>query len=232
MSYTIGILGGMGPLATKHFLGQIFCKVRATCDQDYPNIVLSSRAEIPDRSAYLTGNGPSPVPAMVRGLSWLAEEADVIALPCNTAHAFYGLLQSRCPVPILHMPRLAVQYLAKSNVYHVCILATEGTLQTGIYQGLLRDRGIRPILPPADLQAAVTDAIAALKRGGAPDEDFFTACDAFAEARGCDRILLGCTELSLISEEFAFPVTDPTEALANEVIRLANGAREGLALAT
>ena len=92
MSFTIGILGGMGPMATAYFMKQIMEKTNAERDQDFPNIVLSSYAEIPDRSAYLLGNGPSPVPAMVRQLSFLAEQADIIAMPCNTAHAFYGLL--------------------------------------------------------------------------------------------------------------------------------------------
>ena len=220
MSFTIGVLGGMGPLATRHFLGQIYRKIPTACDQDYPNIVLSSRAETPDRSAYLMGSGPSPVPALVRALSWLAEEADVIAMPCNTAHAFYGLLQSRCPVPLLHMPNLCAEHLAKSNVNDVLLLGTEGTLYAGIYQGILRDKGIHVSLPPRAFLPQVADAIAALKRGGFPPDDFFAYCDTYAERAGCDRILLGCTEFSLCTEEFAFPCTDPTEALAREAARL------------
>ena len=125
MSFTIGILGGMGPLATNHFFRQILSKISAERDQDFPNIVISSHAEIPDRSAYLMGEGPSPIPAMVRQLAWLSEEADLIAMPCNTAHAFHSLLQSRCPVPILHMPRLCVEHLSNSDVYDVLLLGTE-----------------------------------------------------------------------------------------------------------
>ena len=218
MSFTIGILGGMGPLATNHFLRQILVKVQATRDQDYPNIVLSSHAKTPDRSAYLMGEGPSPVPALVRQLAWLAEEADVIAMPCNTAHAFHGLLQSRCPVPILHMPSLCVEHLVKSNVYDVLLLGTEGALYANIYQSLLRERGIQCSIPPHDLQAQVEHAIATIKQGGYPDEDFFAAVDDYADELDCDRILLGCTELSMVCEEFDFPATDPTNQLANAAL--------------
>lgn len=221
MSFTIGVLGGMGPLATNYFLRQLLTKVQAERDQDYPNIVLSSHAKTPDRSAYLMGEGPSPVPALVHQLAWLSQEADIIAMPCNTAHAFHGLLQGRCPVPILHMPSICVEHLSKSNVYDVLLLGTEGTLYGNIYQGLLRDRGIKCSIPPHTLQEQVNNAIQTIKRGGYPDDDFFAAIDDFADELDCDRILLGCTELSIVCEEFDFPTTDPTNQLATVAVRSA-----------
>lgn len=100
----LGVLGGMGPLATADFLAKLTRLTPASVDQDHIPAVIYSATQTPDRSASITGRGPSPRQALTEGARFLAENgAACIAIPCNTAHFWYGDIQRSVDIPILHI---------------------------------------------------------------------------------------------------------------------------------
>lgn len=226
MGRIVGILGGMGPLATVDLYHKIILATPARRDQDHLHVVIEADPTVPDRSSFLRGNGPDPLPALTRGARRLAAAgADFIAIPCNTAHAFLPALRARTTVPILDMvaetaERVRVAYPA---VRHVGILATEGTIGSGLYHAALRERGLEPLEPDAAGQRLVTAAIAAVKGGdtGPQPGAWLVEASAALIAAGAEALLAACTELPLVLNAGMVPVPllDPTQVLAEAAVR-------------
>lgn len=225
---TVGILGGMGPLATADLFEKITLHTRASCDQEHLRVLIDSNTNIPDRTAAILRGGADPVPeltASARGLE--RQGAKVLLMPCNTAHHFYDAVQAAVDVPVLHMIRLTAQALHRRGVKTAGLLATDGTVQTGIYQRCFEGTGIRLLLPEAEGQQAIMDMIYHGVKAGRRDYDA-AAARAAMEAllrQGAETLILGCTELPLAVALYRIdlPVTDPTLELALGAIRFAGG---------
>ena len=129
MSKTIGILGGMGPLATADLFRKITCLTKASCDNDHIRVYIDSNARIPDRTAAILSGGTNPVPEMTSALRHLeACGADCIIMPCNTAHYFLPQLQAKTETPFLSMlaataliSRCCVTVERKQFVWRPCL---------------------------------------------------------------------------------------------------------------
>ena len=225
---TIGIIGGMGPLATADLFEKIILHTRASCDQEHLRVYIDSNTNIPDRTAALLHGGADPTPELVSSARGLARQgAEVLIMPCNTAHNFYDAVQAAVPVPVLHMIRLTAQALAERGVKTAGLLATDGTVQTGIYQRTFAGTGVALLTPEENGQHAVMDMIYQGVKAGRRDYDASAArraMEALLE-RGAETLILGCTELPLAVKLYAldFPVTDPTLELALGAIRFAGG---------
>ena len=207
MKKIIGIIGGMGPLATADLFEKIIHATDAARDQDFPHVIVDCNTDIPDRTAAIIMGGEDPVPQLVRSANTLAAAgADVLIMPCNTAHWFYEDLCLRTHLPVLHMLRLTADHLERMGVNAVGLLATDGTIQTGIYENLLSGRGIRVIKPDAPGQRRVMSAI----------------YDGVI-AQGAECFVLGCTELPIVFAqcELPYPVADPTQILAEAAVSFA-----------
>ena len=152
----IGILGGMGPLATADLFEKITLHTRAQRDQDHLRVLIDSNTNIPDRTAALLRGGEDPTPQLTASAVLLERMgADVLIMPCNTAHNFYDAIAAAVHIPLLHMIRLTAQALQKRGVTAAGLLATDGTVQTGIYQRTFAGTGIAMgNATPACLQAA------------------------------------------------------------------------------
>ena len=156
----IGIIGGMGPLATADLFQKIILHTQASCDQEHLHVCIDSNTNIPDRTEALLHGGADPVPEMTRSARHLASiGAQVLIMPCNTAHGFYEQVQSAVDVPVLHMIALTRDALTARGVRRAGLLATDGTIETGIYQRTFAGSGIELLTPPAADQAAVMDVI-------------------------------------------------------------------------
>ena len=223
----IGIIGGMGPLATVDLFEKIVLHTRAACDQEHLRVYIDNNTSIPDRTEALRG-GADPVPELVfsaRGLE--RQGAEVLIMPCNTAHNFYDAVQDAVSVPVLHMIRLTAQALAGRKVKKAGLLATDGTVWTGIYQRIFDGTGVELLLPDEEDQRALMDMIYQGVKAGRMDygaEAARRAMESLLE-RGAETLILGCTELPLAVEMYGldFPVTDPTLELALGAIRFAGG---------
>ena len=156
----IGIIGGMGPLATADLFQKIILHTAAGCDQEHLRVCIDSNTNIPDRTAALLRGGADPVPEMVKSARRLESiGADVLIMPCNTAHNYYHSIEGAVSVPVLHMIALTRDALRARGVKCAGLLATDGTVQTGIYQRTFAQSGITLLTPDADGQSAVMDVI-------------------------------------------------------------------------
>ncbi len=200
---TLGVLGGIGPMSTVYFYELLTSMTDAACDQDHLDIVISSRATTPDRTAFIVGESDDdPLDAMIPDAKRLVDfGADMIAIPCNTAHYFYDQLQAAVPVPMLNIIDESVKYLKGCGVQRFGLLATDGTVRSQTYQKYCQSHGIECLVPSeADQRRIMQIIYGEIKSGNAPDlQSFYAVADAM-RSLGCERLILGCTELSLIKK--------------------------------
>ena len=223
---TIGILGGMGPLATADLFQKIVLLTKADTDREHIRVYIDSNANIPDRTAAILSGGENPVPEMASALRHLeACGADCIIMPCNTAHYFLPRLQAMTKIPFLSILTAAAEACkAQFHGKTVGILATRGTLAANLYQEALAQAGVPYLVPDAPAQDALMRVIYdGVKAGKGPDSyraDFLTVLEQMS-AGGAEVFLLGCTELPLAAEalNIALPTVDPTAELAKAAIR-------------
>ena len=223
----IGILGGMGPLATADLFQKITLHTAASCDQDHPRVCIDSNTNISDRTAALLHGGADPVPEMVRSAQRLESiGADLLIMPCNTAHNFYDAVASSVSIPVLHMIAITRDALKSRGVKCAGLLATDGTVQTGIYQRTFEGSGVELLTPDnTEDQAAVMDIIYNGVKAGDLTHDataFRSACEHLL-ARGAEVLILGCTELPPAFDIYHldYPNVDPTLELALAAVRAA-----------
>lgn len=220
----LGVLGGMGPMATVDFMGKLVAATPAACDQDHPDALVLQASDIPDRTRAILGDGPDPLPAMLAALRRLeAAGATRIAIPCNTAHHWHGALQARTALPILHIVDAVTAALAARDCRGgpIGILASDGTLKAGIYPERLARHGFA-CRAPAD-QAAVMRAIRLVKAGAVAEASLILRGQAEAlVAAGCARVVLACTEIPVAlatpGAALAPMLLDATEALARACV--------------
>lgn len=221
----LGVLGGMGPQATNTFYQRIIDRTQAETDQEHLRVLIWSDAKIPDRTAGILGT-PDQAEAVYAALlagAKLLEGAGctVLAIPCNTSHYFADRLQGEISIPLIHMPRETVGVLAAAGQKKVGILATDGTVQTGIYQKELTAAGLTPVTLPERLQKTVMSIIYdEIKKGETGSREKFGEVDAWLRQAGCDCAILGCTELSVYRALHSLPpyYMDAMEVLAEQAI--------------
>jgi aspartate racemase len=204
MSKTLGIIGGVGPLATMFIGEMIVRRTNATTDQEHVHTIIDNDTSIPDRTAYiLDQTNENPVPYMVNDALKLANAgAELICIPCNTAHTFYEELQLASPVPVLHMIRETAKHAASTGAKRVGILATDGTLASGVYQSALIEVDIEPVIPNLVIQRQVMSVIYDyVKAGKEVSIQQWHEIEQAVLQLNCDKIILGCTELSIVNKE-------------------------------
>ena len=198
----IGVLGGMGPLATVDFFRKVVEEAQAGGDEDHVPLLIQSDPRIPRRPEAILAGGASPLPALLAGRDRLVRGgALALAMPCNTAHYWYGALVQDCPVPFLSMVDAACDDLAVNNVPRgaVGILATRATIAADVYSRALGERGYELLTPPeTDLEQCVLPAIAAVKAGREQSAgEFLLPVLGGLEARGAGGVIVACSELPL-----------------------------------
>lgn len=228
----LGILGGMGPLATVDFMEKIVKSTPAQRDQDHIEIVTASAAHIPDRTQAILGQGPDPLPAMIAALRQLERAgAERIAIPCNTAHHWHGALQQRTALPILHIVDAVLAQVrgrGRALPQKLGLLATDGTLRAGVYPARLAKHGIDCIHPADAGQQQVMQAIRLVKAGDLAGGATILRAQAEAlMAQGASHVVMGCTEIPLaLADEtgaLALRLIDPTLALAEACVAAERG---------
>ena len=225
MKKTIGILGGMGPLATADLMTKIVTMTKADSDQEHVRVYVDCNTAIPDRTAAILHGGDDPVPEMTSALRNLERcGADCIIMPCNTAYYFLPRLQPLTTVPILSMPEIAAQRCAA--LYpgrRVCVLATTGTLSVGLYDTALREAGVPYLIPDEEEQQILMHLIYDVVKASLPlepEEPVWRDLLDGLRADGAEVFLLACTELPILADSLHAegPFIDPTAELARAAI--------------
>ena len=222
----LGVLGGMGPLASAQFMLRLTLLTPATRDQDHIPAVLWSDPRIPDRTAARLSGGEDPLPALLRGIRGLeAAGAGAIAIPCNTAHGWYDAMQEATRLPILHIVDAAEAELLRLGVTPgpIGLMGTAGTLAMRLYQERLDARGWTCLVPTeGEMASLVTPGIAEVKANRIA-EAYPPLAEAarLLHARGARAVVLGCTEIPLgiaAGPALPFPVCDTIDGLARAAI--------------
>jgi aspartate racemase len=231
---TIGILGGMGPEAGAYLLERIIRETAAGRDQDHPPIILYSLPQVPDRTEAILHGGPSPVPALRRGLRALDRAGvDFAVMSCISAHYFYAQAARRSPLPVLNLIDETVAAVKKMRPVPktIGLIATSGTVRSGIVTKAFQGAGISVIAPSARGQARVMTAIYGPKGVKAgftegPARTIVLGIAAGLVRRGAQAILAGCTEIPLVlrASDLPVPLIEPMAIGARAAIRRA-GAR-------
>lgn len=222
----IGVLGGMGPLAGAWFMQRLVDLTPAERDADHVPAILVNDPRVPDRVAPITGEGASPVPAMLEGIGRLAGAgAGIVAIACNTAHRWHGEVADASPVPVLDMIAATADALApRPTPGPVGLLATRGMIAAGLYQSALAARGLAVVVADDDLnESAVLPAIAAVKAGRMTEAESAArkAVQGMKE-QGAQTLFVACTELSVCwPQDLRATTIDSCDELARAVLRWA-----------
>jgi aspartate racemase len=227
----IGILGGMGPEATLDCFGKIIKNTPAQKDQDHLRVVIDSNPCVPDRTAGIVGNGPSPVPEMVKGCQALERAgANFIIIPCVSAHFFIGEIQRQADLPIVSIFDAVAESISRDypEVKAVGLMGTTGTIQGGLFQKRLARENIKILVPAETVQSRIMAAIYDIK-STAPTRtrsditaDLVAAADSLIANRpdAAQAVIAGCTEipLALHQRHLSVPYFDSLTILARAAI--------------
>ncbi len=221
--YRLGILGGMGPQATNTFYQFIIDRTDAHSDQEHVNALILSDAGMPDRTSAILSGNTEPSYRRLLADARLLESAGctVIAVPCNTSHYFLDRVQQGVGIPILHMIRETARVLAARGRRRPGILATDGTIRTGLYQREFAALGMEGVVPGPEAQKLVMSLIYDdVKAGREGDPTKFDRIHRDLVSRGCDCAVLACTELSVFSVQYRLPpfYLDAMAVLADRAI--------------
>lgn len=231
MSKVVGIIGGMGPMATVDLMKKIIENTEAGSDKNHIHMIVDNNTEIPDRSEYILGKGLSPATHLIRtAIALELHGADVLVMPCNTAHYFYEQIAEYTTKHFLHMIDETADYVKQEYGAgkSVCLLATRGTYESGIYNKSFAKYGMNLVIPTKWQQSLIMKLIYQYKSGEPlMDMEHFTLMLEELSAEGAQAFILGCTELPIIFQEQylseKFAAIDPTMILAKKVISLCGG---------
>lgn len=229
MGKIIGILGGMGPMATINLFQRIVQSTKANSDQEHIHILIDNNTSIPDRTAYIMGKGENPLSQLIISAKRLENAgADFLIMPCNTAHYFYEDLRNEVKIQFVNMIDETAIYIKKKypNIKKVGILGTEGTVKSGIYDKVFNKIGMNIIKPCSENQNSITNIIYGVKEGVMliPIDGIYRAVEEM-EAYGAEVFILGCTELSVVNDIHRLNGTyvDPLRVLCEKAIVYAGG---------
>jgi aspartate racemase len=228
----IGILGGMGPEATLDFYRHIINLTPANKDQDHIRVLIYSNPKIPDRTEAIAWNGESPLAYLIESAKLLQKGgAEVIAMPCNTAHHYLPEIQREIETPIIDMIAVTCKRLRDDlpGAETVGLIAATGTVLSGVYHRALAELGINVLIPNDNEQEEIQSAIAQVK-GGTHNrftQEAFQSIGTRLMKAGAKAVILGCTEIPLAfdSNVVDYPTLNSTRILAEAAVDWALGRR-------
>lgn len=239
MEAKIGILGGLGPEATADLFKRIIKATPAKTDQEHIQTIIYSNPKIPDRTQAIVYGGESPLPEMTKTAKALdALNVNIILIPCNTAHYFHKELQETISTPILHMIEETAQHIKENypHVKNVGLLATTGTIRSGIYAKALAKYGLQAIIPDEDVQENfVMEAIYGTKGIKAGYKQKPRTLLKYAAMKldqaGADILIKGCTEVALVLNEknCEQSLVDPANVAAQRAVEIAQEGQHHIA---
>ena len=224
----VGVLGGMGPAATLDFYARVIAATKANRDQDHIRLIIDSNPQVPDRNAAVAGLGPSPAPALIAMANGLKRAgADVLVMPCNTAHAFLDDISHAIDLPLISIIDATAADLKRShpNIRRTGILASTGCLDAGLYQKALAAYGVDAVIPRTETRTLFMQALARIKTGDlgpAAKREMQTVAEALI-ADGAEALIAACTEVPLVLSQgdTTVPLLNSTDSLVAATIAAA-----------
>lgn len=222
MQNSLGMIGGVGPLASAYFYEMIINMTDASMDQEHINMIILSHASIPDRTAYILGKSmENPYPYLLEDVKTLDKMGvKEIVIPCNTSCYFHEELQKNTKIPIYNLVEETVKYIHKNGIQKVMILATQGTIESHLYQDMCEKYHVEYEVPNEDIQKKVMFVIYdRVKAGKEVDRGLW---NEITSSTGAQAFIMGCTELSVVKKNLQLPSTfvDPLEIAAKHILNL------------
>ena len=223
---SLGIIGGMGPLATVDLYKKITMLTQAKTDAEHLHIYIDSNTAIPDRTRAILYGGESPLAQITSSAQKLESiGADFLVMPCNTSHYYYSKIQQSISIPLLNMVEECAKEAAALGYTSVGLLATEAVSKIGIYEAAFSRFNIQCLLPTEEEQKQVSSLIYDCVKAGNYNYDLteFTKVLESLRTRGAQAMQLACTEIPIAFEHFSIPgpALDSTLILAKSAIRYA-----------
>ena len=217
----LGVIGGMGPIATAFFMELVIKMTDAASDQEHLDMIIYNIPSMPDRTSYILDHEKAnPLPVILDIAHKLEEQgAEFLAMPCCTAHYFQDDLEKSLHKPFVNIIRATVHYLKERGITKVGIMATDGTIRTGLFRQELENNGMQAIIPSEKRQQDVMHIIYDNVKANKPaDMNRFRLIGNELKANGAQAIILGCTELSLVKRdnEIGAGFIDAMEVLAQQ----------------
>lgn len=219
----VGVIGGLGPMATAKFLEIVINNTDAKCDQDNVDMIVCQYSSIPDRTAYILGKSlENPAKKMIEAAKFLESSGvSFIVMPCNTATYFYEEIKSNINMEFINIVNETVEYCVNKKYKKVGLIATDGTIKSGVYKKNVN--GLFELFLPCDeVQKNVMSIIYNdIKKNKIPNKEKFMSIINYFKTNGCDAIIAGCTEISValnqleIVDEF---IVDSLSVLAKKTI--------------
>ncbi|MBT5154318.1 MAG: amino acid racemase [Gammaproteobacteria bacterium] len=229
-SLTIGVLGGMGPTATIDLLQRIIRLTPALDDVDHIRTLVDNNPQVPSRINYLIkrqGENPAPVlVSMAESLESMG--ADLLVMPCNTAHLYAPEIESAVSIRFLNMVELTVERVATQvQASKVGLLASTAIHQTKLYESIFADRGVATMVPDDALQFQLMKLIMAIKAGDLSESNLLQTIVENMLGEQAECVVIACTELSALvdSLDVPVPVIDASQCLAEVAVQLALGGK-------
>lgn len=229
MGRIVGILGGMGPQATVDLMSKVITLTPAKDESGHIRMLVDCNPQVPHRATAIFGDGPSPGPILAKMAQNLVKGgAELLAIPCNTAHYFLKDVEEAVDVPVLNMIEEAAVEVRRMfpEAKRVGLLATRGTLRTRLYHDRLEDLGLAVIEPAENEQQRVDWLTKQVKLYLAEQRHYETVTlllNALTEA-GADLVVAGCTEIPLaLPKNPPCPTLDPTNVLARSIVNYCKG---------
>lgn len=201
---TVGVIGGLGPMATVYFFEMVVRLTDAYNDQDHIDMIITNRATTPDRTEYIIGKSKkSPVDILIKDAKRLeASEVDFLVITCNTAHYFYKEISESVNIPVINIIEETIKYAKEKGYKKLGILATTGNIQTKLYQNMCKKYDIQYLVLDDSRQEDLMDIIYKnIKSGKDADMNKFNKLVDYLKNNNCDGAILGCTELSILKND-------------------------------
>lgn len=228
MDKIVGVLGGMGPRATVDFFQKVINLTPASRDQEHIRMIIYNDVKTPDRTGFIIGQGESPLNMLVsRAIKLQMMGAAFLAMPCNTAHYFYDDIIRFVDIPFINMieevaKKIKAKYGCKAKAG---LLATLGTYKARVYQRVFDKYGLEVIIPDEKGKKYVYQLINKIKEDiNVAKADDVVAVIKDLRAKGASVIILGCTELPLLEQQYPRDIeyVDATLVLARKTVEMAN----------
>lgn len=232
----IGIFGGMGPEATADMYRTIIEITPAATDQEHIPVLIFSNPKVPDRTASIAGGGEKIKPYLKYSVRKLEQAgASFIIIPCNTVHYYYDYMQESVDIPVINMIRETAAEVSERypGIKKIGLLATTGTIKSGLYNRELEAAGYEVLVPDDSVEVnCVMKAVYGIKSKTEPrvSEDLLAFAGQHLADRGAEVIVLGCTEIPLAynPERVDRPVVNATLVLAQRAVEMYREMERGI----
>ena len=221
---TVGVLGGLGPMASVYFYEMVVNMTDAKTDQEHVDMIITNRATTPDRTAFIVGDSnEDPSNVLVDDAKKLEKYGvDFIVMTCNTAHYFYEKIAKSINIPLVNIVEETIKHAKATNHKKLGILATTGNVQTNLYQDMCKKYDIEFLVLDKNRQSKIMEIIYDDIKSGKPGNmDKFNSIVDYLKENNCDGVILGCTELSILKNDNNLNgdfYIDSLEVLARETI--------------